>query len=128
MSCIQTMAEYTPTEFKEYLKREGIHHELTIPKPPELNGVAERMNWTLIETVRLMLLGNKLPQKVWTEALSTGVHLRNCSPTKALNSMTPYVAWYGVKPQVNHLCVFGCTAYAHIAKDERKKLDAKARK
>ena len=42
--------------------------------------------------------------------------------------MTRYKAWYGIKPQVNYLRVFGCTAYAHIPKDERKKLNTKARK
>ena len=42
--------------------------------------------------------------------------------------MTPHEAWYGVKPLVNHLFVFGCSTYAHIAKYERKKLDTKARK
>ena len=65
--------EYTSTEFKEYLKREGICHELTILKTPEQYGVAERMNRTLMETVRLMLLGAKVPQKFLAEALSTGV-------------------------------------------------------
>ena len=34
-----------------------------------------------------------------------------------------------VKSQrLGHLRVFGCTAYSHIDKDERQKLDAKARK
>ena len=47
--------EYTSTEFNEYLKREGIKHELSVPKNPEQNGVAERFNRTLIEAVRAML-------------------------------------------------------------------------
>ena len=42
--------------------------------------------------------------------------------------MTPYEAWFGKKPKVEHLRVFGCDAYAHIPKDERGKLDSKARK
>jgi hypothetical protein len=42
--------------------------------------------------------------------------------------MTPYEAWAGDKPNVEHLRCFGCAAYAHIPKDERKKLDAKAKK
>ena len=42
--------------------------------------------------------------------------------------MTPYQAWTGEKPTVSHLRVFGCAAYAHIPKDERQKLDPKARK
>ena len=32
------------------------------------------------------------------------------------------------KPNVDHLRVFGCNVYAHIAKDERHKLDPKAKK
>ena len=49
-------------EFKEYLKVEGIQHELTIPKTPEQNGKAERMNCTLVESVRSMLIDAKLPK------------------------------------------------------------------
>lgn len=36
--------EFTSTKFEEFLKSEGIHHECTIPKTPEQNGVAERLN------------------------------------------------------------------------------------
>jgi hypothetical protein len=42
--------------------------------------------------------------------------------------MTPYEAWTGMKLSVSHLKVFGCSVYAHILKDERKKLDPKAEK
>ena len=42
--------------------------------------------------------------------------------------MTPHEAWAKEKPQVGHLRVFGCDAYAHIPKDERQKLDPKMRK
>lgn len=120
--------EYTSKEFDAFLKTEGVRHELTVPKTPEQNGVAERMNRTLVETVRSMLADAKLPQKFWAEALATAVYLRNRSPTKAVADMTPYEAWTGEKPTVSHLRVFGCDAYAHIPKDERKKLDPKARK
>ena len=34
--------EYISSEFTKYLETEGIHHNLTIPKTPEQNGVAER--------------------------------------------------------------------------------------
>ena len=120
--------EYTSTEFKEYLETEGVRHELTIPKTPEQNGVAERMNRTLVEAVRSMLIGAKLPKKFWAECLSTAVYLRNRSPSKTVVGMTPFEAWNDYKPDVSHLRVFGCTVYAHIEKDERSKLDSKARK
>ncbi len=119
--------EYTSTQFKNHLKAEGIRHELTIPKTPEQNGVAERLNRSLVEMARSMLLDAKLPKKFWAEAISTAVYLKNRSPTKALK-ITPYQAWHGTKPNVNHLRVFGSNAYAHIPKDERSKFDSKTRK
>ena len=75
-----------------------------------------------------MLLDAQLPQKFWAEAVSTAVYLKNRCPTKAVKGMTPYEAWHGEKPKVDHLRVFGCDAYAHIPKDERDKFDSKARK
>ena len=120
--------KYTSTEFEEYLKKEGIRHELTIPKCPEQNGVTERLNRTLVEMVRSMLADSQLPKSFWAEALATATYLRNRSPTIAVKGKTPYEAICGEKPKVRHLRVFGCTAYSHIPKDERQKLDAKARK
>ena len=120
--------EYTSNEFESYLKNEGIRHELTIPKTPEQNGVAERLNRTLVETSRSMLIDSKLPKKFWAEAVSTAVYLKNRSPSKPLQDKTPYEAWHGHKPSVRHLRVFGCDAYAHIPQDERSKFDSKARK
>ena len=120
--------EFTSGEFEEFLKKDGIRHELTVPKNPQQNGVAERLNRTLMEMVRCMLSWSRLPQRYWAEAVSTAVYLRNRCPTKCVSGMTPYEALTGVKPKVNHLRVFGCAAYCHIPKDERKKLDVKSRK
>ena len=47
--------EYVSADFEKCLKKEGVRHELTVPKTPEKNGVAERMNRTLVEAVRSML-------------------------------------------------------------------------
>lgn len=84
--------EYTSSEFEDYLSKEGIIHEYTIAKTPQQNGVAERFNRTVIETVRSMLADSKLPQKFWAEALFTAVYLINRSPTTTLQEMAPYEA------------------------------------
>ena len=89
--------EYTSAEFEAYLRKEGVRHELTVPNPPpppppEQNGVTERMNRTLFETMRSMLADSKMPPRFWAEALSTAVYLRNRSPTKSVNRMTPFEA------------------------------------
>ena len=69
--------EYKSGEFDQYIISEGIRHELTVPKSPQQNGVAERLNRTLVEMTRSMLAGSGLPQKLWAETLSTAVYLRN---------------------------------------------------
>ena len=115
-------------EFSNFHKSEGVRHELTVPKSPEQKGVAEQLNRTLVEMTRSMLTRSIVPQKLWAEAMSTAVYLRNQSPTKAVEGMTPHEAFHGNKPNVKHLRVFGCVAFAHIAKDERKKLDIIARR
>ena len=120
--------EFTSDEYEKYLKKEGVKHELTMPKCPEQNRVADIFNRTLVEMVRSMLADSELPKSFWAEALATAAYLRNQSLTKSVEGKTPYEAMYGEKPKVGHLRVFGCTVYAHIPKDERRKLDAKARK
>ena len=45
-----------------------------------------------------------------------------------MEGKTPYEAMHGEKPKVGHLGVFVCTAYSHIPKDERQKLDPKTHK
>ena len=76
--------EYVSSRFKAFLKSAGVRHKLTIPKTPEQNGIAERMNRTLMKIVRTMLVDSKMPQKFWGEALSTAMYLRNRSPIKAV--------------------------------------------
>lgn len=75
-----------------------------------------------------MLADSKLSKSFWAEALATAVYLRNRCPTKSVKGMTPFEKLYGYKPKVGHLRVFGCSAYSHIPKDERQKLDDKALK
>ena len=65
--------EYTSAEFEAYLRKEGVRHELTVPKTPEKNGVAERMNRTLVETTRSML---------GTQVLGRS-SLNSCLPSKS---------------------------------------------
>ena len=54
--------EFISKASKAHLKACEIRHELTIPKTPEQNGAAERLNRMLVETTRAMLLDANLPQ------------------------------------------------------------------
>jgi hypothetical protein len=47
------------------------------------------------------------------EAVCNAAYVRNRVITTA-TAVTPYERWYGKKPDVSNLRVFGCTAYAHV--------------
>lgn len=119
--------EFTSDEFQGFLRDSGIRHELTIPRNPEQNGVAERMNRTLVEATRAMLADGSLPHRFWAEVVSTAVYLRNRSPTRAVEGKTPFEAWTSNLPDISHLRRVGCVAYAHVPKEERRKLDVKSK-
>ncbi|RDY05293.1 hypothetical protein CR513_10889, partial [Mucuna pruriens] len=74
---------------------DDIRHEKTPPKTPQLNGLAERMNMTLIEIVRCMLFEAKLPKHFLGETLYTTVHVINLNPTVSLNTEMPDKIWFG---------------------------------
>lgn len=117
--------EYTSNEFKAYCSRYGIRHERTEPSTPQHNGVAERMNRTIIEKVRCMLRMSNLPKSFWGETVGTAVYLINRAPSVPLEFDIPERVWFGKDPSYSHLRVFGCKAFMHVPKEHRLKLDFK---
>ena len=112
--------EYMSKSFKDFLTDQGIKIEFTAPDCPQQNGVAERMNRTLCEAARTMMSHANLPKSFWAEAVNTAAYTRNRLPTSS-HDTTPYERWYGKKPDLSRLRVFGCIAYAYV--QQRKKLD-----
>lgn len=100
--------------------------QFTTPYSPQQNGVSERKNISIMEMARCMMHEKMLPKKFWAEAANTAVFLLNRLPTKALERSTPFEVWYGVKPSVKNLKVFGCLCYTHVPEVKRDKLDKKA--
>ena len=54
--------EFTSREFETYCTKNGIRHEKKVYGPPQHNGVAEKMNRTIIKRVRCILNIAKLPK------------------------------------------------------------------
>ena len=124
---MKTLRTDQGTEFQGvlagYCARKGIEHQTSVAYTPEQNGRAERLNRTLLERARALLLEHNLPKVLWSEAMKTAAYLRN-RITQGSSSETPHELFYGEKPDVSHLRVYGCRAYAHIDKGQRDKLDA----
>ena len=118
--------EYISSEFKYFCSKEGILRELIAPHNPQQNGVAERKNITIVAAPRAMLHDQGLPIHFWAEACNTAVYVQNCCPHRVLGMSTPEEAFYGKKPDISHLKIFGSPVYIHVMKDAKKKLEPTA--
>ena len=115
-------SEYVNAELAQYLRSKGIVHQTTVPYNPEQNGAAERLNRTLMERARAMINDAGLPKELWAEAVNTANYIRCRSPT-AKRLRTPWELFYNQKPDVSQMRTFGATAYSHVPKEKRQKLD-----
>ncbi|UYV73278.1 hypothetical protein LAZ67_10002447 [Cordylochernes scorpioides] len=118
--------EFKSDNFADLCKRFGIIHEFTAPYVHEQIGRIERDNRTIVEAARSMLNLRNLPGFFWAEAYNTATYILNRSATKQTPGTTPYELFFGTKPNVANYKIFGCNAYMHIPKENRKKWDNKS--
>ncbi|GMF47083.1 unnamed protein product [Phytophthora fragariaefolia] len=90
--------EYVNKKFGDFFAAHGIVHQPSVPYTPQENGLAERMNRTLVEMTQLMLYHRGMAREWRGEALRTAVNLR----------------------------VFGSRGFVHVEKSRRSKWDARA--
>ncbi|CDF37816.1 unnamed protein product [Chondrus crispus] len=121
--------EYLSTESKSFLIANGTQHQMKTAYTPEQNGVAERLNRTLVNLVRSMLAHKKVTKGFWAEALANAVYVRNRVTSRAIPpKMTPHPLWMKSVPNVGHLRVFGSKCWYTLPKHNIQKLDARAKK
>jgi hypothetical protein len=118
--------EFCNAQWAEYTTLHGILHEKTTPYTPQQNGVSERGHRTLANAARSMMFDALAPRTLWGQAFLAAGYLLNLSPSRRQNGKTPHELWYGRKPNVAHLRVWGCKAYAKVPEPLRTKLDDKS--
>ena len=116
--------EFMSDLFTHFLEEQGITRETSAPNTPQQNGVAERMNQTLIGGARALLQHSGMSKGFWAEALMVATHILNRSPRKGLGWRTPYELLYGHIPDISYFRTFGCRAWVYNEKG--KKWDAKS--
>lgn len=119
--------EFDNDKVKRFLLQHGIKHIMSAAYNPQQNGRAERENRTLVDHSRCMLYEKALPKKLWAEAINTAVYTLNRIPATG-EDKTPYEKWFGKKPSIKHMRVFGTTCYTLIPKQLRKKWEPKSKK
>jgi hypothetical protein len=65
---------------------------------------------------------------LWDEATRTTMYVQNRLSHSALGLKSPEDMFFGKKPKVSHLKIFGCLVFVHILKEKRTKMDPSGKK
>lgn len=117
--------EFCNRRFDSFCKEEGIVRHKTCTYTPQQNGIAERLNRTIMNKVRSILSESGLEKKFWAEAAATSVYIINRTPSSAIEFDIPEERWTSVTPNLSSLKRFGCIAYIHSTEG---KLDPRVKK
>lgn len=109
--------------FQGHLAARGIQHHTLQTYSSEMNGAAENAIKNIVQCASAMLWTAKIPEGFWPEAVRVSTYLKNWSPHKAVGK-TPYEAWYGEKPDLSHIRIFGSRCYGHVPKALRTKWES----
>ncbi len=122
------------SEFKalaEDLEDEGMVIEFITPYTHEQNGVAERMNRTLLTIMRALIFDSRMPKNLWPFAAETATYIRNrtvlVTPATGESKIkrTPYELWTGKELHLEHMQVWGCKVWIPVL-NEKDKLNPRA--
>jgi transposase InsO family protein len=102
--------EYTGNVLKKILGDDVIEQSTTAPYNPASSGIAERINRTLMNAVRVMMNQACVGQEMWGECLLQATYLHNSTPTRSLDEKSPYEKRHGKVPDISRVKIFGCLA------------------
>ena len=108
--CTDNGGEYTSASLEEYLQNQGITHQIMAPYiSTEWQGWAVTSD--LIQPCPSHHGWKQISCKTMGECVQATAYLRDPTPTRTLKNMTPYQAYYGLKPDLSHLRELGCHAF-----------------
>nr|GEV28541.1 retrovirus-related Pol polyprotein from transposon TNT 1-94 [Tanacetum cinerariifolium] len=109
----------------DYSRYTWVHFLRTKDETAEQNGVVERINRTLVEAARTVLIFSHALLFLWAEAIATTCYTQNHSIIHQRFNKTPYELIQGRKPDISYLHVFGALCYLKNDREDIGKLGAK---
>ena len=113
---------------RNFVRIKKIKRQKTTSYKPQHDRVTKRMNRMFMEKGRSILIGAKLGESFWVEAVDTTCYSVNRSLTSSFIDKNIHEVWSGKKLSLKHLKFFGCDAYVHVSKEKWSKLDSKFEK
>jgi hypothetical protein len=115
-NCLKAIHSDNGTEFRndsfdQFCLEHGVDQQFSTPRIPQLNGVMEQKNRTLVEMAGMMLDEHRTPRCIRADAISTACYISNWIFLSSILHLTPFQLHLGRKPSVSHLRPFGCKCF-----------------
>ena len=117
--------EFMGSTFRSFLDNQGTRFTRSTPSTPSHNGIAERMNRTLFEITRTLLIESAAPDVMWGEALLWAAHLYNVSPHPVSNNEAPFKRLFNYQFNIHKLRVWGCDAQVKLVPEKQSKIQSR---
>ncbi|THH04572.1 hypothetical protein EW146_g10142 [Bondarzewia mesenterica] len=121
--CTDNGTEFTSATFESYLAEHSISHQTSAPYTSAHIGSVERFHHTLFDRAHAMHSATNLPAPLWGECYQMAAYLHSFIPSRFLNGKTPFELLYSTKPNLSHLCEFGCHAFVLIQNHYNPKIN-----
>ena len=109
--------EYVGSETRAVFYKNGVKFTTTAPSSSNQNAIAERVNRTLLESARALMVQASAPKYLWEEAVAFAALCRNLTPHSALKFSAPAdvlkLSFFKVKDLRERLRVWGCRCFVH---------------
>ena len=112
--------EYLNREIYDFVKSKGIELLTCPPYVHELNGVAERYNRSAMDIGRCLMREVKIDRRYWPEIMKSVAYLKNRTIANTSENKTPYEIFFGIKPNVKNLKIYGSRVFVRVPEAVRK--------
>ena len=106
--------EIYSTAFKAACSR---HRIKPVPMPaytPQLHGVAERWNKTVMKMANSMMYRARISPILWSSAIVHANTIRNYLPTRSRGGFTPHELFTNHRPRYENFRIWGCYCYKKL--------------
>jgi len=117
---------FTSDEFKRTCEKNKILLTWAAPYVAQTNCRIEVVWRDSTRMALAYLIQSSLQYHYWPLAYHHAVNIRNTTPQRHLGYNIPHSLAFGSLPDLSRVRIFGCTAFAWIHDDNRKKLDDRA--
>jgi hypothetical protein len=120
--------EFINKALEEFLKENGTEITTTVKETSEHNSITERMNKSLEEIARALMIQSNSPEELWCEAMELAAIIWNNTCQSSIHDQIPAVLHSGKRRlqfDIRKLATFGCNAYVVKPMSKRGKFQSR---